>query len=240
MFTNQNTIALVYDFDGTLIPKTMQEYTILPKLKISSKRFWAAILKESRMTDGEIMMIYMRQLINHANSITINPQKILGITKTSSLLLVSNIENLKNTFSTGLPYISSKSNVLDRGELGIQGSRPAEVIKLWLGLRFLGMKGIEDILQSSIDRKVFFENNLSSKKYEIYSGPLHIISFLPKGMKINESNSWTQINRIKLLKNNFMLSRPKFKGKYFLRAVMGNYNTSESHIVELLKILNSI
>ncbi len=178
--------------------------------------------------------------INFADSITLNPQKILGITKTSSLLLISNIENLKNTFSTGLPYISSKNNVLDRGELGLQGTRPAEVIKLWLGLRFLGLKGIEDILKSSIDRKVFFEKNLSNEKYEIYSGPLHIISFLPKGMSIEESNSWTHINRIKLLKCNFMLSRPEFKGKYFLRAVMGNYNTSESHIGDLLKILNSL
>ena len=35
-----------------------------------------------------------------------------------------------------------------------------------------------------------------------------------------------------------MLSRPKFKGKYFLRVVMGNYNTNESHIDELLKLLN--
>ena len=178
--------------------------------------------------------------INCADSITINPQKILGITKTSSLLLVSNIENLKNTFSTGLPYISSNNDVLDRGELGLQGSRPAEVIKLWLGLRFLGIKGIEEILKSSIDRKVFFEKNLNSEKYEIYSGPLHIISFLPKEMSIKESNSWTHITRLKLLKSNFMLSRPEFKGKYFLRAVMGNYNTSESHLGELLKILNSL
>ena len=178
--------------------------------------------------------------IKYADSITINPQKILGITKTSSLLLVSNIEYLKNTFTTGLPYISSNNNVLDRGELGLQGSRAAEVIKLWLGLRFLGIKGIEDILKSSIDRKNYFQKNLSSKKYEIYTGPLHIISFLPKGMNIKDSNSWTYNNRIKLLKNNFMLSRPEFKGKYFLRAVMGNYNTRDSHIEDLVKILNSI
>jgi len=42
-----------------------------------------------------------------------------------------------------------------------------------------------------------------------------------------------------LIKNNFMLSRPKFKGKYFLRVVMGNYNTKESHIEELLRFLNA-
>ena len=38
--------------------------------------------------------------INQANSITINPQKIIGITKTSSLLLVSNMSTLENTFNT--------------------------------------------------------------------------------------------------------------------------------------------
>jgi len=94
--------------------------------------------------------------INQANSITINPQKIIGITKTSSLLLVSNMSTLVNTFNTGLPYISSKENIINRGEIGIQGSRPAEVIKLWLGLRFLGLKGIENILKSSIKRKYLF------------------------------------------------------------------------------------
>jgi len=177
--------------------------------------------------------------INQANSITINPQKIIGITKTSSLLLVSNMRTLENTFSTGLPYISSKGNIINRGELGIQGSRPAEVIKLWLGLRSLGLKGMEDILNSSINRKDFFIKNINKNKFEIYSGPLHIISFLPKGLTTKDTNFWTQTKVNELMKNNFMLSRPKFKGKYYLRVVMGNYNTNESHIKELLKILDT-
>ncbi len=176
--------------------------------------------------------------INKANSITINPQKIIGITKTSSLLLVSNMSTLEKTFFTGLPYISSKDNINNRGEIGIQGSRPAEIIKLWLGLRFLGMKGIEDILKSAIKRKDFFIKNISKNKFELYSGPLHIVSFVPKGLTPNDSNIWTQIKNDELMKNNFMLSRPKFKGKYFLRVVMGNYNTNESHIKKLLKILD--
>ncbi len=177
--------------------------------------------------------------LNQANSITINPQKIIGITKTSSLLLVSNIRTLENTFSTGLPYISSKKNIINRGEIGIQGSRPAEVIKLWLGLRFLGLKGIEEILKSSIKRKEIFINNLNKNKFEINSGPLHIISFLPKGLAPKDTDIWTQSKVNELMKKNFMISRPKFKGKYYLRVVMGNYNTRDSHIEELLKLLDA-
>jgi len=177
--------------------------------------------------------------LNQANSITINPQKIIGITKTSSLLIVSEMRTLENTFSTGLPYLSSKEDIINRGEIGIQGSRPAEVIKLWLGLRFLGLKGIEDILKSSIKRKDFFIKNISKNKYDIFSGPLHIVSFLPKGIAPKDTDFWTKTKVNELIKNNFMLSRPKFKGKYFLRVVMGNYNTNESHIEQLLRLLDT-
>ena len=149
------------------------------------------------------------------------------------------MSTLENTFATGLPYISSKGNIINRGEIGIQGSRPAEIIKLWLGLRYLGMKGIEKILISSINKKEYFIKNICKNKFEIYSGPLHIVSFLPKGLIKKESDSWTQKKVNDLMQKNFMLSRPKFKGKYFLRVVMGNYNTNESHIEELLKILNA-
>jgi hypothetical protein len=39
----QNTIALVYDFDGTLSPQPMQEYTLLPKLGITPDEFWGRV-----------------------------------------------------------------------------------------------------------------------------------------------------------------------------------------------------
>ena len=149
------------------------------------------------------------------------------------------MSTLENTFNTGLPYISSKKDIINRGEIGIQGSRPAEIIKLWLGLRFLGLNGIQDILKSSIKRKDLFLNNISKNKFEIYSGPLHIVSFLPKGLSSKDTDFWTKNKVNELMKNNFMLSRPKFKGKYFLRVVMGNYNTKESHIEELLKLLEA-
>ena len=173
-----------------------------------------------------------------ANSITINPQKVLGITKTSSLLLVDDMTNLKKTFYTGLPYIDSTDEILNRGELGVQGSRPAEIIKLWLGLRFLGTDGIDDILNNSIRKKVLFENILDKDKFYIYSGSLHITSFEPKNMNQDEINIWSLKLKNKLLKNKIMISRPLHKNRYILRIVFGNFNTKESFIIDLAKFLN--
>jgi len=174
-----------------------------------------------------------------ANSITINPQKLIGIAKTSSLLLVSDINTLKNTFQTGLPYVDTPDNVINRGELGIQGSRPAEIIKLWLGLRFLGIEGIDKILKESLFKKSLFIEKLDDNKFDIFSGPLHIVSFIPKGMNAEESNNWTLKAKNLLLEKNYMISRPIYKGKYFLRVVFGNINTKTLHISELTNFLNN-
>jgi len=174
-----------------------------------------------------------------ANSITINPQKLLGITKTSSLLLVDDINHLRKTFYTGLPYIDSSEEVLNRGELGVQGSRPAEIIKLWLGLKFLGEEGINDILKSSIMKKILFENILDKNKFNIYSGSLHIISFEPKNMNFEQINNWSLVTKKFLLENKIMISRPLFKNRYVLRIVFGNFNTKKSHIIKLANLINN-
>ena len=71
----QNKIAIIYDFDGTLTPKSMQEYTLLPKLGINSQSFWEMIVKEAKETGGESMMIYMRQLLDHAKDKNIKISK---------------------------------------------------------------------------------------------------------------------------------------------------------------------
>tara|TARA_Y100001936_G_scaffold250301_1_gene302729 strand:+ start:6176 stop:7006 length:831 start_codon:yes stop_codon:yes gene_type:complete len=105
----QNTIALVYDFDGTLIPKTMQEYTIIPRLKLNSDKFWSQIIKEANDTEGEIMMIYMRQLITHAESMNIN------ITREEFKLMASKIKYFKGVetwFDNINQYIKSKHHMI--------------------------------------------------------------------------------------------------------------------------------
>ncbi|MEM7542357.1 MAG: HAD family hydrolase [Pseudomonadota bacterium] len=59
----RNQIAIVYDFDGTLTPQPMQEYTVLPELGISAQDFWSEVEQECRRTDGDSMLTYMRLLV---------------------------------------------------------------------------------------------------------------------------------------------------------------------------------
>ena len=66
--TPRNRIALVYDFDGTLSPQPMQEYTLLPELGITPQAFWRAVDAELAATECENMLVYMRHLIEHARA----------------------------------------------------------------------------------------------------------------------------------------------------------------------------
>jgi hypothetical protein len=59
----QSTIAVVYDFDGTLSPQPMQEYTVLPKIGIEPKEFWARVNRDARETQSDMMLVYMRHII---------------------------------------------------------------------------------------------------------------------------------------------------------------------------------
>jgi len=65
----QNIIALVYDFDGTLTPKTMQEYTLLPNLGVKdSRKFWNEISRECVELQAENTLMWMKKIIDMAKN----------------------------------------------------------------------------------------------------------------------------------------------------------------------------
>ncbi|HUT31179.1 MAG TPA: HAD family hydrolase [Sedimentisphaerales bacterium] len=63
----KNIIAIVYDFDGTLSPLPMQEYTVLPKIPLDPKQFWGKVRAENTEHGGEEIITYMMLMLKKAN-----------------------------------------------------------------------------------------------------------------------------------------------------------------------------
>ncbi len=63
---DKKTIALVYDFDGTLCPRPMQEYAFLPKIGANPEQFWAESNRLARAQGADPMITYMHLLYKKA------------------------------------------------------------------------------------------------------------------------------------------------------------------------------
>ena len=176
--------------------------------------------------------------LEQADSVTINPQKLLGITKTSSLLLLAKPQLLSQTFATGLPYMESSWGGGHGGECGLQGTRPAEILKLWLGLRQLGLEGIAALLDGAIERRRLLQGLLQQiPGLELRSGPMHLLAFSPVGMDATAAERWSQATRLRLLEAQLMLSRPHYDGRHHLKAVLGNPHTGRAELERLAAIV---
>ncbi len=63
---DKKTIALVYDFDGTLSPKPMQEYSFLPKIGEDPKAFWAECNSVAAAQGADPLITYMHLMYKKA------------------------------------------------------------------------------------------------------------------------------------------------------------------------------
>ncbi len=176
--------------------------------------------------------------LSSADSLTVNPQKLLGITKASSLLLMRDPTELRRVFSTGLPYMEAPLGEHHGGEVGLQGTRPAEVLKLWLGLRQLGENGIETVLRSALDRCRQFTQRLDPHQFTLHNGSLHLLAFRPSGHSDQQSDRWSETTRRILIQHRFMLSRPLYGSSHCLKAVLGNPHTTSEHLDQLASLIN--
>jgi hypothetical protein len=64
----KKTIALIYDFDGTLCPRPMQEYAFLPKIGENPEAFWAESNRVAREHGADPLITYMHLLYKKAKA----------------------------------------------------------------------------------------------------------------------------------------------------------------------------
>ena len=65
---DRKTIALVYDFDGTLSPRPMQEYAFLPQIGADAAAFWAESNALAKQTGADPLITYMHLMYRKAKA----------------------------------------------------------------------------------------------------------------------------------------------------------------------------
>ncbi|MBN9564842.1 MAG: aminotransferase class V-fold PLP-dependent enzyme [Alphaproteobacteria bacterium] len=175
--------------------------------------------------------------IENADSITFNPQKWLFVTKTCSLLMVKDYAKMSNLFSVYLPYMQTPDEYMNLGEITVQGSRHAEIVKVWASFQHFGKEGLGNLVDYGIGLKEAFVKAIEARPYlKVAHRPqTNVVCFRyfnpaidPK--KLDELN--TSLQKFLTQDCGIFLSAPWYKDKKWLKAVLLNPYISE----EIIKV----
>lgn len=73
---NKPIVALIYDFDGTLSPKNMQEYDFIKAIGVKSKKaFWKENDELVKKHDASNILCYMKLMLDKAHAAKVSIQR---------------------------------------------------------------------------------------------------------------------------------------------------------------------
>ncbi|CAH1110052.1 unnamed protein product [Psylliodes chrysocephalus] len=105
--------------------------------------------------------------IERANSLVVNPHKLLAVPQQCSLLLVQNTEILYNCFSRGAEYLFQKDKHYDRsydlGDKYLQCGRKCDVFKFWFMWKAKGSSGFANHIDTLMDLAEYFEEQVNTR-----------------------------------------------------------------------------
>lgn len=104
------TIAIAYDFDGTLAPGNMQEHSFIPKLGINNKEFWQEANDRAKEHDMDEILAYMQLMLQKAD------EKEIPVTKQAFSELGKEItffKGVESYFDLINQYAAEKNTIID-------------------------------------------------------------------------------------------------------------------------------
>lgn len=154
------------------------------------------------------------------------------------MVLFRDTAHLTSAFRVDAPYMGEDESVPNLGELGVQGTRHADVLKLWLSLHHLGIDGYAQLIEESYRLTDYFLAAIDSREsLEVASRPeTNLICFraTPDGVPPEQRDDWNLSLQEHLLEEaDVFLSTPFYRGSRWLRAVLLNPFTEEAVIDRL-------
>ncbi|HEY9648458.1 MAG TPA: pyridoxal-dependent decarboxylase [Chroococcidiopsis sp.] len=165
--------------------------------------------------------------IAQADSITFNPQKWLYVARTCVMALFKDMTHLHRYFRIGAPYMAANDDFTNLGEISVQGTRHADVLKLWLSLQHLGQRGYAQLIDESYALTQYMVNAIQTRPFlQLVGTPeTNIVCFRGTPPSLDESrwDEWNSaLNTYLLREHNLFLSLPFYRGSRWLRAVILN------------------
>lgn len=151
--------------------------------------------------------------IERADSITFNPQKWMYVAKTNAMVLFKDQNLLHEQFQIGAPYMKGEDEFTNLGEISVQGTRHADVLKLWLTLHHIGKQGYRQLIDESYRLAGYMQQQIEQHPFLQLAGKpeMNILCFrgVPSHLPEQQWDEWnTALNEYLLEEANFFLSCP--------------------------------
>ncbi len=178
--------------------------------------------------------------IEQADSVTFNPQKWLYVAKTCAMVLFRDLKSAHTQFRIAAPYMHQDEDWPNLGEISVQGTRHADILKLWLSLQHIGRAGYAALINDSYPRTAEFAAQIQARPYLTLASPpeMNILCFrgTPDWLAPTEWDAWNRALQQTLIQTRrFFLSLPRYQGAAWLKAVLLNPYTERSHILDLFQ-----
>jgi len=176
--------------------------------------------------------------IGAADSVTFNPQKWCYVTKTCAIALFADVDVLQEDFRIGAPYMRGDDAIPNLGELSVQGTRGAEVLKLWLTFQHLGRDGLEQLIDESYRLTALIRDRVTKHEVlELASEPeMNLICFRAAPdwcSPENRDELNSELQRTLLSEYDVFVSLPTYRGSRWLRVVLLNPFTDKDVVDRL-------
>lgn len=183
--------------------------------------------------------------IEDADSVTFNPQKWCYVAKTCAMALFADVDALHEEFRIGAPYMRGDDGISNLGELSVQGTRRADVLKLWLTFQHLGREGLAQLIDESYRLTAMVRDRVvTHDALELASEPeTNVVCFraVPEGRPtdgLDELND--ELQRTLRAEHDVFVSLPTHRGNRWLRAVLLNPFTTEETIDRLFEGIDAV
>ncbi|MEA5419376.1 pyridoxal-dependent decarboxylase [Spirulina sp. CCNP1310] len=176
--------------------------------------------------------------IEQADSITFNPQKWLYVAKTCAMVLFRAFDRLPEQIQIPAPYMDHAPDCPNLGEISIQGTRHADILKLWLSFQHLGRSAYGALIDRSYDLTGYFLDHIAQRPdLTLATIPdMNILCFraTPAHLPPTAWDDWNrQLQQFLTAQGDFFLSLPRYQGNLWLKAVLLNPYTERSHLDHL-------